>query len=551
MEIFKYLQFINEASLKGNIGIPGENRLSTNVNDWINQIQEPEMRSQILDLAQKVRNRQMTEYQFNTKLGQLGALETSWLDTINRESREKVAEFERTNRGLLARFGSFIENAKRIQTGKEKELSELCEKSFKTLFGILLEGVTMDFKINSEASQIMSKTPTQSKQPKPRKKEEDEQTETPSGQMTAEEIVDQKVLNEIMKRKILRTIQQGKGLNSKSLLNLPMFRDGVKEILKNNAEEYIESLNNIVKVMAFFDNTLPEAQIAAMLRNSAVGACDIEIKKEEKEETKDKKEDREKEAEKLLAELEEGKDLSQSNSKVLNDLKIKIIARGADLGVLIHESLKAVYKLATQMSLEHLPVDIAKDVLAATDTISDEPQEFKYGPPMQKQFEKVINEHPRVKEIVDYYISLSGSNDVKQSEKAQNDLAGFQEQLFFYVFGFLAALGKDDAKEMLKVVYAVLADKKEDINKLFYPIVANSVASLEQLFNWKKSQNKAKAPETKKQEEITPTKSETEKNRDEKLAELQEQLDDAVDNEEFEKAATLRDKIEKLKKESK
>ena len=54
-------------------------------------------------------------------------------------------------------------------------------------------------------------------------------------------------------------------------------------------------------------------------------------------------------------------------------------------------------------------------------------------------------------------------------------MAAYQEQLFFYVFGQLATLGKDDPKEMLKVVYAVLSDKKDDIEKLFFPIVSSCI----------------------------------------------------------------------------
>ena len=108
----KFQDFINEASLRGNIGVPGE-----------------------------------------------GGTEGSWLENINREQREKVRDFERTNMGLLRNFGGIIEDSKRLQRGKEKELSELCEKAFYQLFGTLLNDVTLDFKIGNEARQMMSGTP--------------------------------------------------------------------------------------------------------------------------------------------------------------------------------------------------------------------------------------------------------------------------------------------------------------------------------------------------------------------------------------------------------
>ena len=223
-------------------------------------------------------------------------------------------------------------------------------------------------------------------------------------------------------------------------------------------------------------------------------------------------------------------------------MKVTVKARGVDLGILVHESLKGIYKLVTQMSLEHLPEDVAQQVLQNTETVSDEPQEFKYGPAMQKHFEKVINTHPKVKSIIDNLTRNVLRGEREEIASAENDLAAFQEQLFFYVFGYLAALGKDDPKEMLKVVYAVLADKKDDIERLFFPIVSNSVASLEQEFKYQQGKNQPKVePKVEEpkveQPKVEPKKSET------TLADLQEELDDALDSEDYEKAAKIRDEI--------
>jgi hypothetical protein len=477
----QFMNDVNEASLKGNIGIPGEGNT-----------QGP-----------------------------------SWLDKTNREQQEKVRDFERNNMGLLQNFPRFIQDSQRLQSGKETELSELCEKAFYQLFGTLLNDVTLDFKIGNEARQMMSGTP-----------------EAPPRQ-SIEEIVDERVLDEIMKRKILRTIQQGKGLNSKALLNLPLFKDGIKEILGTRSQSYIDNLNNIVKVMAFFDATLSEAQISRAIKSNAQGACDIEIEEKKKDE-----EETQKDAEQLIKDLENGIDLTETESDILSEVEVRIKARGVDLGILIHESLKGIYKLCTQMSLEHLPEEIAKQVLQNTDTTLDEPQEFKYGPSMQKQFEMVVNTHPKVKIIIDnlqrnitnpekYEEILDDKARIEAQVKAiaaaENQLASFQEQLFFYVFGFLAAMGKDDPKEMLKAVYGVLADKKDDIESLFFPIVASSVASLEQEFKYQQSKS-------------SPTKAEVTKapvSGEKTLSDLQEELDDAEDNEDYERAAEIRDEIKK------
>ena len=73
----QFMSDVNEASLKGNIGIPGEGNT-----------QGP-----------------------------------SWLDKTNREQQDKVRDFERNNMGLLQNFPRFIQDSQRLQSGKETELS--------------------------------------------------------------------------------------------------------------------------------------------------------------------------------------------------------------------------------------------------------------------------------------------------------------------------------------------------------------------------------------------------------------------------------------------
>jgi hypothetical protein len=451
--------FLNEASLKGNIGVPGE------------QGEGP-----------------------------------SWLDTVNREQRQKAMNFERENRNLLMNFPRFIGDSQRLQTGKEDELSSLAETCIRKLFGSIINDVELDLKISrAEVQQMLSETP-----------------DKPEMQ-NIEDIVDQKILDEIQKRKILRTIQQGKGLNSKAVLNLPLFRDGVKEILKDRAEEYIETLNKIVKVMNFFDTTLPEAEIARALRGAGSGACDLEFSQKDLD-----TEEKEIDAEKLLKDLEDGKDLSETETELFNDMQTTVKARGADLGVLIHEAIKGIYKLATQMSLEHLSEKEAEEVLSNTDTLLDEAQELKYGREMEDQFRKAVMSSPKVKEIISYYEGLLDSGTAQEKDQAANDIAAFQEQLFFYIFGYLAA--EQDAKKMLKIVHVSLLDDKQQIESLLYPIIEESIKSLKMEHKYQK-QTTVEAP-------ISTSGEKTKE-------ELMELLDDAKDKENYEEAARLLDEIKR------
>lgn len=456
-----FKDFLNEASLKGNIGIPGESGEAP-----------------------------------------------SWLDKVNREQREAAMRFERENRDLLMNFPRLIATSQRLQAGKEEELSDLSEKCIRQLFGTIINDIELDFKISrAEVQQMLE--------------------ETPDRPQNVEDIVDQKILDEIQKRKILRTIQQGKGLNSKAVLNLPMFKSGVKEILKEKATEYIDNLNKIVKVMNFFDATLPEAEIARALRGAGSGACDIEFSQKELD-----TEEKEKEAEDLLKELEDGNDLSEIDTEFFNDIEMKIKARGADLGVLIHEAIKGIYKLATQMSLEHLSEKEAEEVISNTDTLLDEAQEFKYGRQMEDQIRKVVMDNPKVSEIIRHYEFILDNGTSMEKDQAADDVAGFQEQLFFYIFGKLASM--EDPKSMLKIVHGVLMGSKTEIETLFYPIIEESIMSLKAELKYQKQ------IQDEPQIETSP-KSEKEYSKEE----LMELLDDAEDSEDYEEAARLRDEIKR------
>ena len=454
--------FLNEASLKGNIGVPGE------------QGEAP-----------------------------------SWLDKVNREQRQKAMSFERDNRNLLMNFPRIIGDSQRLQSGKEEELSTLAETCIRELFGSIINDVELDFKISrADVKQMLDETPDEPEM------------------QNLEDIVDQKILDEIQKRKILRTIQQGKGLNSKAVLNLPLFKNGVKEILKDRADEYIETLNKIVKVMNFFDTTLPEAEIARALRGAGSGACDLEFSQKDLD-----TEEKEIDAEKLLKDLEDGKDLSETETELFNDVQTTVKARGADLGVLIHEAIKGIYKLATQMSLEHLSEKEAEEVLSNTDTLLDEAQELKYGREMEDQFRKAVMSNPKVKEILSYYENILDSGTAKEKDQAANDVASFQEQLFFYIFGYLAA--EQDAKKMLKVVHVALMNSQNEIQELLYPIIEESIESMKMELKYQKQMGVENPPV------IATTSGEKTKE------ELMELIDDAEDEENYEEAARLRDEIKR------
>jgi hypothetical protein len=410
--VFDFKSFLNEASLEGNRGIPGE----------------------------------------------AGDMSSSWLKKIDTEKGARMADFERENRQDIMRFMQFVGQSQQIQRGHEEELSKLTEEAFRTLFKTLLDDVELDFKLGGEAREIVQETP-------------EEQSNI---EMKIENIEDEKILNEIQRRKILRSIQQGKGLTSKAILNLPMFKNGIREILGERSQEYIQLLNKISNIAQFNDWRLSEEMIKQLLRGGTAGACKIEF--EEKEDFEEKEfEVKQQSAEELLDEIANGGDLedSEAAADLIEGTGAKIVARGVDMSVLIHEAIKGIYMLPLQLSLEHLSEEEAELVIANTDTLLDEAQEFKYGPEMQRAFYKAISANPEVRERLDNFRRSLDTDD------AWDEMGAFEEQLFWMTFGLLATIHQEDATEMLKIVYAVLVEDQDKIEKLFYPIVEDAIKNLD------------------------------------------------------------------------
>ena len=223
--------------------------------------------------------------------------------------------------------------------------------------------------------------------------------------------------------------------------------------------------------------------IKMMLRGGTAGACKIDF--EEKENmSPEEYEEKQKSAEDLLDEIAKGGDLedSEAAADLIEGTGAKIIARGVDMSVLIHEAIKGIYMLPLQLSLEHLSEDEAELVISNTDTLLDEAQEFKYGPEMQKAFYKAIISNPDVRDRLD---SFKGSLD---SDDAWDEMGAFEEQLFWMTYGLLATAHQEDASQMLKIVYAVLVEDQDSIEELFYPIVEDAIKNLDAEEEYQSSQ---------------------------------------------------------------
>jgi len=415
----RFREYLNEASLRGNIGVPGEE----------------------------------------------GSGRESWLDKITQRSDASAREFAQRNRQDIQDFMQLVNKSQGLQAGHEDELSKLTEVAIREVFGTLLDDVDLDIKLAT------------------RQEVKDEMEETPSEMPELEEVLDEDIINQIHKRKILRTIQQGKGLNVKAILNLSIFKDGLVKIMgEDKALEYLTTLNKVSNVAQFFDWVTPENVQKSMwqTRQGFSGSSKIEFSEENETD--------EALADKVLDSLANGEDITENPAaeEMMSGLKTRVVARGVDLSVLIHEAIKGIYMLVTQAALEPLYGESAETVVANTDTLFDELQELKFGRQMQEVLFRQVADNPRVLEKLNRMISQDYS-DV--------EIAAFQEQLNFIFFGKIAMLGQEDAREMLELVNAILSESP-DAKELCDPLIKSALMDLEQEAEYQASKSSFDKPES-------------------------------------------------------
>ena len=403
-KISKFKEFIGEASLRGNTGIPGEE----------------------------------------------GSGRESWLDKTNASSDASARAFAMGNRADLENFSRLAMRAQELHAGHENRLADLTEEAIRTIFGSMIDDITLKLKIGSreEVAEMMEETP-------------DDQPQE------LEEITDNALLDAIQVRKILRTIQQGKGLSVKEILNSEIMKSGIEDILGEDAAEYIRTLNKVCSVAQFFDWTVPEEvqKGAWQNRNGFAGGVKLDFPEESEEPKADA-------AEALLKDLEEGNDIinNPEAEELLSDINTTIEAIGIDLSVLVHETVKGIYMLTVQWSLDSLSEEDAEKVIANTDTLFDELQEIKYGRQMQNTFFKIVARNVKVIEKI---------SELSRNSTSDDAIIAFQEQLNFIFFGKLVAISKEDPKEFLRIVNNILSENDEAVRECT-SLIDDSMEDIEQ-----------------------------------------------------------------------
>lgn len=331
--LLDYSQFILEASLTGNPGIPNEPDSSGENGDYLKGLD--------------AKGRAMT-------------------DDISQHSIQDVQK-----------FGQNLQKIQSLQANHKPALEDLAERAIRELYGSILDGVELDIKF-SDPEELKS-----------------DMEMVPSDPIEMEEITDPDVKAEIYKRKIENNIMQGEAKNTKLILNLPIIADELKRIMGvADGTEMITAMNLLTKIAEFFDWSIPMEVQKEMWQNGSGFAGTSDVSWEEEEEDPDDL------AKRILADLENGTDILDNDEaeELFDDLTPKIIARGLDFVMLIHEAVKGIYKIILSAGTPENQ-DVAELVVMNTDTIADELEDLRYGPYIASTLSEFITAFSEYDEI--------------------------------------------------------------------------------------------------------------------------------------------------------
>ena len=388
-QIKSFGSYLDEASLQGNVGIPGES----------------------------------------------GKGDKKYLANVERRAKEKMGQTQRELGGDINRFMQLVRDANSIQKPYKEELEKIAKESILLLYGDILDGVNLDVKFAKEGEipKIMSETP-----------EEPEME-------ALEELKDKGIISAVQMRKIGNNIGQGEAKTVKKALNLPETKDAVISLMgQETGEKYISLLNKIADIASFYDWAIPmEVQKEMWQRDKSGFSGSAKVEWDSKEDG-DKKEN----MEEFLKSLESGSgDPGEIEDNLENLTGIKVIARGTDLGMLFHESIKGIWQLILANNIPSDP-EAAEAVVMNTDTLADELEDLRYGPYIAADLRDFINTFSESKTIENLKERVAG---VMMTMNPEEFLEFFRHILNGYVLEDSASL--EIAKSKMQEIIDGIAEE--------------------------------------------------------------------------------------------
>lgn len=250
---------------------------------------------------------------------------------------------------------------------------------------------------------------------------------------------DPEIRKEIDKAKLANNIIQGEAKNTKNILHSDIVKDGLREIF-GQWEEIFKAWDDITKVADKLDWIIPIDIKADAMKNQPqfmAGAVKVEWGKDEEEEVDEEKEKKDL-ADKILKSLEEGEDLEdneEDTAELFSTGNPKIIARGVDFPMLLHETVKGIYELIAAVGIPENE-ETAEIVKMNVTSFEDEAEDFRYGPYVASALRDFVN-------------NCDGSDKYPNTRE--------------HVFGKMMALPADD---FLKLMKGILDNKPEAKKKI-------------------------------------------------------------------------------------
>lgn len=229
--------------------------------------------------------------------------------------------------------------------------------------------------VNREIDELREVPQRAKEQPERDEEDEQDQDEESQDQDESQESEERDenidVFSATSKKKILNMITQGEGKMTKDIISFSqVVEDGLKDIFGDNWSRILDIWKRTSDIADKMDWIIPVSDKASMMKNQPVGmAGAVDVTWES--------------LNNKLRPLEYLKENTEYNKIVIN-------AVGIDFPMLIHESVKGIYRLLASGSIKK-DDEIAKAIKAYTTSFEDEAQDFRYGVTAQKMFNLFIN----------------------------------------------------------------------------------------------------------------------------------------------------------------
>jgi hypothetical protein len=445
------------------------------------------------------------------------AVSPEYLADLNTQAEANAQEIERRFGRDMGSLMRSVHEVQSIQRGKEKQVESLTRKVVMNQYSSILGDVELDIKIPIGSREMKAQM----------KAHEDSDLEIPK----IKELENEDIKTAVHKRKIMNLIAQGEAINSKLMLMSEENVAGLTQIFgEANAKLMINNLVKITEICNARDWRIPEEVAARMIEqgDALSGVSRVEWK------PKTKKEGEEEAAE----EPEE-----TGSEEETADTTPRIIIRGLDQAMLFHEAVKGIMGLINQGGLSHLDDQAIQTVFMNADTPKDEAQDLKRAKLVAADLRDFLNQFPEVTEMENGREYVWGKM-INPSILPDTEFLALMRNIFD-----ATPLLREGAKETPAAVSA-MAKAKAVVQKLIRMIQDELDEYEKSMKDWEMSQEES--PEDDEDGDLYAqlgiSKPGARSEPKTEIERLQSELDQAIDDEDYGKAAKLRDQIESLKR---